>query len=592
MAFPVVEEAIENSTATAGTSHVINLPTATAGQLLLIILDKGSTSATVNAHASLTELLDEASANGLYIAYRWMDGTEGASLTLTTSASTRSASFAYRISGAENPATQAPEIGTTSSGTSATPDPPSITPTGGAKDYLFIAFAGMAGEEADDDTWGNTPPTNYTPSPPRQKSCGVAGVNLGGLILSAERQLNAASDNPGTFGVDVSAAWRAQTIAIHPATVVPIPDITFLTMGEFENKLLTLHYPPLYDAKRLRGPNAVFLGGQDVPPPPAAPAPPIWPMIPGDPQDSLTMIKPYDCKYRKTPFQIFVTLGSGTAWTATPADSVTPSDALTFDRTLLIADTATPSDALTFDRAILIADNPAIADLASLSEGFDLQLSDNPGISDNLSSQLVVQQPINLSMRPYDKPQTKGPYLSILGGTFISTVTNWSQNVDDTLSLSDNVVAALGGVFAVNPLHLGSNFSLLSPPPPSYEKKQLKGPFPILLGLKFPAPPAGSSVNQVISDSVAGVDDFFLERHPNVDDDVLTISDQIVLVKSIFRTVGDTLGLADNVSSSLNAGGTVIPLPISDGVVMSDQIALDLQGPGFTLNNPVYMGRF
>lgn len=219
MAFPVVQQVVENSTPTAGTSHVINLPTATAGQLLLIILDKGSTAASVNAHASLTELLDEALANGLYIAYRWMDGTEPASYTLTTSASTRSASMAYRISGAENPATQAPQIGTTATGTSATPDPPAVTPTGGAKDYLWIPFVGMAGEEADDDTWSNTPPTSYTPSPPRQKACGIAGANLGGLITSAERALNASTENPGTFNVDVSAAWRAQTVVIYPAAV-------------------------------------------------------------------------------------------------------------------------------------------------------------------------------------------------------------------------------------------------------------------------------------------------------------------------------------------------------------------------------------
>lgn len=218
MAHPVVQEAIESSTNTAGTSHVVTLPTATAGQLLLIILDKGSTSATINAHGSLTELLDEASANGLYIAYRWMDGTEPASYTLTSSANTRSARIAYRISGAMNPAVDPPQIGTTSSGSSATPDPPASATPGSSKDYLFIAFYGAAGEEADDDTWSDTPPTNYTPSPPRTKSCGTAGTNLGGLIAAAERALTTGSaENPGTFAKDVSAAWRAQTIMIHPS---------------------------------------------------------------------------------------------------------------------------------------------------------------------------------------------------------------------------------------------------------------------------------------------------------------------------------------------------------------------------------------
>lgn len=253
MPSPVVAGTAESATTTAGTSHVLNwtgLGTVAAGDLLIIILDKGSTAATVNAHADWTELLDENVANGLYIAYRWAVGGESAP-TLTTSASTRSAEITYRITGAANPATQAPQIGTTATGTSATPDPPASATPGSSKDYLFIAFAGMAGEEADDDTWGNTPPTNYTPSPPRQKSCGTVGTNLGGLILAAERQLTTGSaENPGTFGVDVSAAWRAQTIMIHPdpnvslaagsntiTTSAPTVPAVHLTMPEDANTI-------------------------------------------------------------------------------------------------------------------------------------------------------------------------------------------------------------------------------------------------------------------------------------------------------------------------------------------------------------------
>lgn len=218
MASPVVAGTAESSTNTAGTSHVLNwtgLGTVSAGDLLIIILDKGSTAATINSHADWTELLDENQANGLYIAYRWATGGETAP-TLTSSASTRSAEITYRITGAADPAVTPPAIGTTASGSSTTPDPPSVTPPS-SKDYLFIAFYGAAGEEADDDTWSDTPPANYTPSPPRQKACGIAGTNLGGMIAAAERALTTGSaENPGTFAKDVSAAWRAQTIIIHP----------------------------------------------------------------------------------------------------------------------------------------------------------------------------------------------------------------------------------------------------------------------------------------------------------------------------------------------------------------------------------------
>ncbi|MCD6056585.1 MAG: hypothetical protein K0Q89_115 [Thermomicrobiales bacterium] len=216
MAFPVVQAVTESVVATAATSHPVTLPASIASSdLVLILMDIGSTAATLNALTDWSEVLDENVANGLKILLYTGAGVPS-NPTFTSSAATRSVSLAYRISGADKSIT--PQIGTTATGTSLTPDPPSVTPTGGiTKDYLFIAFFGQALEEADDDTWANTPPTNYTPSPPRQKTAGTAGTNLGGLIASAERQLATGSaENPGTFAVDVSAAWRAQTIIVHP----------------------------------------------------------------------------------------------------------------------------------------------------------------------------------------------------------------------------------------------------------------------------------------------------------------------------------------------------------------------------------------
>ena len=222
-AFPKAENVAESANpTTAATAHTVTYPTGIqAGETLLMVADKGSTAATIAAITGWTELLDENLANGLYVAWKKADGTESGTFTVTTSASTRLVVMIYRISGAADPTVSPPQIGTTSTGTSATPDPPSLTPSGGSKDYLWIAIAGMAGEEADDDTWGNTPPSGYNPSPPRQIAAGTVGTNLGGLLLAAEVGKTAATENPGTFGVDVSAAWRAQTIAVVPAPSGP-----------------------------------------------------------------------------------------------------------------------------------------------------------------------------------------------------------------------------------------------------------------------------------------------------------------------------------------------------------------------------------
>jgi hypothetical protein len=192
-------------------------------------MDIGSTSATLNALTDWTESLDEAVANGLKI-IRYTGAGVPSNPTFVTTAATRSASIAYRISGADK--TVAPQIGTTATGTSATPNPPSVTPTGGvSKDYLSIPFYGAAGEEADDDTWSDTPPSGWGPTPPRQKACGIAGSNLGGLIAAAELAITTgAAIDPGTFAKDVSVAWRAQHVLIHPLLVqdlaIPFTDFT------------------------------------------------------------------------------------------------------------------------------------------------------------------------------------------------------------------------------------------------------------------------------------------------------------------------------------------------------------------------------
>lgn len=231
MAFPNVETTATSSTNTAGTDHVVTLPSGiNSGDLIIICMSIGSTAATLNSHADYTEILDENNAVGLKVLYRWAAGGE-TNPTLVSSASTRDATCTFRISGAENPATQLPEIGTTATGSSTTPDPPTVTPTGGAKDYLFITFCGSAGEQADDGTYCTAFPTNYN-SNQLEKTCGVAGTNLGGMIAAATRTANTSSENPGTFTVSENNSWRAQTIAIHPATVVPQSDYTIEVVSQ------------------------------------------------------------------------------------------------------------------------------------------------------------------------------------------------------------------------------------------------------------------------------------------------------------------------------------------------------------------------
>jgi hypothetical protein len=162
MASPVVEGTAETAVSTAGTSHAITLPASIAAtDMVLIVMSIGNVAATLNALTDWQEILDENAAVGLKI-LRYTGAGVPSNPTFTSSANTRSASIAYRISGADESVT--PQIGTTATGTSVNPNPPASATPPSSQDYLFIAVCGSAGEQADDESYVTSFPTNYTHS--------------------------------------------------------------------------------------------------------------------------------------------------------------------------------------------------------------------------------------------------------------------------------------------------------------------------------------------------------------------------------------------------------------------------------------------
>jgi hypothetical protein len=158
VASPAIVNSIETVVITESTTHVHSLPSGRVnGNLLVNIVSKGK-AVTFNALAGWTEIVDESAVAGIAILVRQIDGTEAGTITLTSSAISRSASICYQISGAADPATQLPELSTVATGSSVNPNATTVTPTGGSKDYLWISLFGRDGEEADDDTWVTAAP--------------------------------------------------------------------------------------------------------------------------------------------------------------------------------------------------------------------------------------------------------------------------------------------------------------------------------------------------------------------------------------------------------------------------------------------------
>jgi len=116
-----------------------------------------------------------------------------------------------------------PQLSTVATGSSTTPDPTTCTPTGGAKEYLWLWVGGWEGEQTSPPA---SNPTNYS-SPIGANSSTVGVVTTNVRVAAAQRNLIAASEDPGSWTISVTDDWTAYTVAIHPM-VVPFKSIILL----------------------------------------------------------------------------------------------------------------------------------------------------------------------------------------------------------------------------------------------------------------------------------------------------------------------------------------------------------------------------
>lgn len=223
MASPVDSARQATNITTAGTSHAINVGSPTAGTLLIVFVRfAGAPGAvTFTGYTQLASDSSDASDDTTSVYYRQADGTEGATDTLTTGNSVKLAAIGWEITGAADPGVQAPQISTVAVGTTTadTANPTAVTPTGGSKDYLFLAIAGQDGEVG-----------AYTAAPTNYVNLQAANSGTGGVASSncymggASRQLTAASDDPGVFTHGAATTgWTAWTVAIYPQEALMPP---------------------------------------------------------------------------------------------------------------------------------------------------------------------------------------------------------------------------------------------------------------------------------------------------------------------------------------------------------------------------------
>jgi len=223
MAFPTDAARLNTNGTSAATNKVCSLigsggGNPVSGDLLVLIL-RSAAADTHTTPTNWTQLVlnnaDDASLDVTSVWYKVADGAEGATVTVTCTTSLKFTAICWAITGHDS--ATAPVISAAATSTNNAPDPPSLTPAGGAKDFLWLWIGGWEGEQTSPPT-GN--PTNY--SNPIGADSGTAGATSTNCrCAGASRQLNAASENPPSWLISVSEDWTAWTLAIYPATIQP-----------------------------------------------------------------------------------------------------------------------------------------------------------------------------------------------------------------------------------------------------------------------------------------------------------------------------------------------------------------------------------
>lgn len=214
MAFPTAGTPVATNFDTSVTSMPVNMPaTVNSGDLLIALISQRNPSTfTAGMPSGWTAFFSQQGGGTVGYQrgfYKIADGTEGGGTATWTASTTTSAIWqVIRVTGWHG--TTPPEVAT-ASGDATNANPPSLTPSWGVDDTLFITTAGNA---ATDETTGFTAaPTNYGALQSNGASSGGATIN----IATSTRQLAASSDDPGAFTPNSNRYWTSATIAIQPA---------------------------------------------------------------------------------------------------------------------------------------------------------------------------------------------------------------------------------------------------------------------------------------------------------------------------------------------------------------------------------------
>lgn len=199
--FPALLDVTGTDSSTNSANHAIAMPSSASVGDLLVMIVTTNVATTTTTPSGWTLLYTETSITPrTSIYYKGADGTEGGTtVDVVTASSCLMSGIVSRVAAATY--SGAPELTTPANGSSVAPDSPSLSPSWGALNTLWIAVA---------STTNNRTVTSYPYATSQTQTTN------GPLVAVCYTGVNAAFLDPPAFALSVSTTWAAFTVAIRP----------------------------------------------------------------------------------------------------------------------------------------------------------------------------------------------------------------------------------------------------------------------------------------------------------------------------------------------------------------------------------------
>lgn len=222
---------------TAATSFNINVGSPVADTLLIVFMrmcgDDGGSD--FPGYTNIFDDNTDASNDRTYVWYRWADGTEGATDTMTSANSVKMAAICWEVTGAQN---ESPNVSTAVTGTTSanTANSGSVAPISPPQDTLYISMCGGDGEVGA----YTAAPTNYTSPGLVTANSGTGGAAATNCFIGgASRQITASSsDDAGVFTHGAhNAGWTGVAVAIRAAAAAGPASLLLPNLNAYQRRM-------------------------------------------------------------------------------------------------------------------------------------------------------------------------------------------------------------------------------------------------------------------------------------------------------------------------------------------------------------------